>query len=381
VNGSPDAQNKKPAVRRPWPLIPVHQALARLLGFVSPAGAQRVRVGETVGKVLAAPLIAAHAVPPVPVALRDGWAVAATDVIGASSYSPVLMSEAPTWVEVGLAMPTGTDLVLPLDGLSLEGGAAEIVASGAPGEGVRRRGEDIAAGSILRDAGEEVRPYDIALASCAGIEWCEIHEVRVRLLSPPSGGAAASGELARRFFHAAGATVDFLPLLSRDAKAIAETLQEPGAELIVVIGGTGLGRADHAAEALGQAGTLMVHGLAMRPGETSGCGLVGQVPTILVPGRPEAALAAMLLLARPCLDRLMGITKRLPQVAGRLTRKVSSAVGITEIVLLRRSEAGLEPLAVGDITLAAIAAADAWSAVPPDSEGFAAGETVEAFLL
>jgi molybdopterin biosynthesis enzyme len=108
--------------------------------------------------------------------------------------------------------------------------------------------------------------------------------------------------------------------------------------------------------------------------------VVGATPAILVPGFIDAVLAAMLMLL-PCLDHLMGAAPRLPCLAGPLTRKVSSAIGMSEIVLLRRVGEGLEPLAAGDLTLAAIAGADAWLAVPPDSEGYAAGETVGAFLL
>ena len=40
-----------------------------------------------------------------------------------------------------------------------------------------------------------------------------------------------------------------------------------------------------------------------------------------------------------------------------------------------------EMVACGDLTLCAMAAADAWLAVPPDSEGCAAGELVEALPL
>ena len=39
------------------------------------------------------------------------------------------------------------------------------------------------------------------------------------------------------------------------------------------------------------------------------------------------------------------------------------------------------PLAVGDLSLEAIARADAWLAVPGGSEGFAAGTPVDAYML
>jgi molybdopterin molybdotransferase len=315
-------------------------------------------------------------------ALRDGWAITAGDVVGASSYSPVLLAAHPAWVEAGQAMPAGTDAVLPPDAVAVRDGLSEIVAEAVPGEGVRRMGEDAPPGAILREAGERVRSSDIAVALAAEIEQVLVRKARVCVLSIPGAAALdAASELVTRFAEAAGAAVERISPTSRDAKAMAGTLRDERSDLILIVGGTGLGQQDHAAEAVTAAGSLIAHGIALRPGETSGFGVVGTTPVILVPGRLESALATTLALVLPCLDHLMNAAPRLPSLSGPLTRKVSSAIGMTEMVLLRRMREELVPVAAGDLTFAAIASADAWLAVPPDSEGFAAGETVAAFLL
>jgi molybdopterin biosynthesis enzyme len=64
-----------------------------------------------------------------------------------------------------------------------------------------------------------------------------------------------------------------------------------------------------------------------------------------------------------------------------LARKIASAVGITEIVLLKKMDGAWMPLAIGGLSLEAIARADAWLAVPAGSEGYAAGTPVEAYML
>jgi molybdopterin molybdotransferase len=64
-----------------------------------------------------------------------------------------------------------------------------------------------------------------------------------------------------------------------------------------------------------------------------------------------------------------------------LERKIASSVGIAEIVLLEQIEEAWMPLAVGQLSLEAIARADAWLAVPGGSEGFAAGAPVGAYIL
>jgi molybdopterin molybdotransferase len=362
--------------------MPLDQALTALRAATRPVAPQQVRPHEATGRVLAAPLRASTPLPAIAVALRDGWAVAAGDVVGASSYSPIVVAAPPPWIETGRPMPAGSDGVLPPDGLLAQGGVIEIIASIAPGEGVRNAGADAVAGAVLREAGERLRPIDAVLALAAGIEHVSIREPRVQILTLPREPLLdTTGELLERLVAGAGARVERMRLPSRDAGAIAAALLAHDADFLAVVGGTGFGQEDHAGEVLAASGSLIAHGIALRPGETAGCGLVGATPVILVPGRLEAGLAATLALVLPCLDHTMGATRSVPTVSGPLTRKISSTVGMTEIVLLRRSGPGLEPLAVGDLTLSAIAGAEAWLAVPPDSEGLAAGATVAAFIL
>lgn len=332
---------------------------------------------DAVGRVLAAPIEAAVPLPPHAIALRDGWAVAASDVLGASSYSPVMAK--PPWIETGEPLPPGLDAVLPPDGFSMQGAMPEIVAEAAPGDGVRHMGGDATAGTVLRRAGEPVRPMDAALARAAGVDRVQVREARVRILSLPGAPRdEGTGALVSRLL---GAVVERAAAAGRDAVRIGAALTSGAADLVVLVGGTGFGHEDYAAEALAASGFLIAHGIALRPGETAGCGLVGEVPVILAPGRLEMAFATTLALTLPCLAHLTGALPPLSSLSGPLTRKVSSAVGMTDIVLLRRTGQGLEPLAVGDLTLAAIAHAEAWLAVPAESEGFAAGDTVAVFLL
>ena len=80
------------------------------------------------------------------------------------------------------------------------------------------------------------------------------------------------------------------------------------------------------------------------------------------------------------LDRLSGRTAR-KTVTLPLARKIASQVGIAEIVLLEREDGAWITLAVGELSLYAIARAEAWLLVPGGSEGFAAGTLVDAYML
>ncbi len=331
------------ATTRPGPLTPVGDALARLAAALAPVPAREAALAEAAGRVLAEPLVVAAPVPPRAVALRDGWAVAAADTVGASPYGPVVLANAPAFVRAGEPLPEGTDALLPPDAVVL-GAFAEASESAAPGEGVRRPGADAAAGHVLRPAGVRLRPLDLAAAGAAGLSRCT---VRIPVL----GLAGESPGL------------DLLARLAAQSGFSVSRVGSADASLRVIARGPG------------EAGPLAE--LALRPGEAA----FGVDPAVVaVPARLDGALAAWLVLLRPLLERAAGAAPVAPR-SGPLRRKIASAVGLTELALLRADGDGFDPLAVGDLPLSAIAAADAFLAVPPSSEGYAAGETVRAFPL
>ena len=167
---------------------------------------------------------------------------------------------------------------------------------------------------------------------------------------------------------------------ARDAASIAGAFDEPACDLLLTVGGSGVGRADATVTALAERGEVFAHGIALQPGRTAAVGRLGKTPAIALPGAPDQAFAAWWTLALPVLDRLSGRRPRktlnLP-----LARKIASAVGIAEIVLLERKQGAWVTLAAGELSLDAIARAEAWLAVPGGAEGFAAGTPVDAYML
>jgi molybdopterin biosynthesis enzyme len=118
----------------------------------------------------------------------------------------------------------------------------------------------------------------------------------------------------------------------------------------------------------------------LQPGGTIAIGRLGGTPVVALAGSPDQALAGYLALVQPVLDRLSGRSERVGIVLP-LSRKISSAVGLCEIALLGREQGKWMPLAVGDFTLDAVRLADAWLAIPDNSEGYAAGTFVAALPL
>jgi len=180
--------------------------------------------------------------------------------------------------------------------------------------------------------------------------------------------------------QAAGAEVVCVQAAGRDVVSVATAIESDACDMLVTIGGSGVGRNDATITALARCGEVLAHGVALQPGRTAATGRIGNVPVIALPGAVDAALAAWWMLALPLLDRLSALWPRARRILP-LARKIASSVGIAEVVLLERVEEAWLPLAVGDFSLSTIARADAWLVVPGPSEGFAAGKPVGAYML
>jgi molybdopterin molybdotransferase len=132
---------------------------------------------------------------------------------------------------------------------------------------------------------------------------------------------------------------------------------------------------------LARFGRVEAHGIAVSPGETAALGFVGARPILLVPGRLDSALAIWLLLGRQIIARLAGTTVEDTARTMPLKRKVTSTIGLTELVPVRYEETPghstlADPLASGYLSFEALTGSDGWIVVPADSEGFAAGTQV-----
>jgi molybdopterin biosynthesis enzyme len=345
-------------------VLPLIDALAR------PVAVQSVEVRSAHRLTLADDVRAVSARPAAALALRDGWAVASADILDASAGAPVPLTPPPQWLESATPIPQGADAIVACDAVTWQGGIAEAVAPVAPGEGVLASGADVAAGAILRRSGKRVRSSDVAVLKAAGIEKVSVRVPRIAIvLGGPAGVLldAAIGFLADIVAESGG--VPAFGLMD-------QAFHDPKVDAVIVVGGTGTGRRDGSVRAVARSGRVAVHGVAISPGETAALGEVDGRPVLLIPGRLDCIIAVWLLLGRPLLARLSGSLAGEDARDGVLARKVASSLGLAEVIPVRRGDNGVEPLASGYLSLAALADADGWIMVPAESEGYPAGARV-----
>jgi molybdopterin biosynthesis enzyme len=92
-----------------------------------------------------------------------------------------------------------------------------------------------------------------------------------------------------------------------------------------------------------------------------------------LPGRLDAALAAWHVLGQAMLARLAKSREPLRLRTAKLTHKVTSTVGLSELVAVQCDGISATPIASSYVPLSALAQANGWILIRPDSEGYPAG--------
>lgn len=320
-------------------LTPLATCLSTALDGLSAVPPAMVAPGAALGCIVAEDICLPHAMPPRSEALRAGMAVSAMDLVGASPGAPVLLSD-PTRVFPGDPLPPGADAVLPEDGLEEWGGMIEAIRPVSPGEGARRASHDGRTGDRLVAAGTRFSAQHVLAAALAGIAEIPLRRPRVAL---------ALGDPAERAFAAAW-------------------LGALGAEL-----------PDDRPDLTLRRSTNHTPRLALIPAETAWLSRSDGALVVDTPARFDGLTAACLGLALPALTQLSGA--KLREQTRPLARKITSTVGVSELVLLDEDAGTWVPQPAGLVTLTGLASAQAFIILPPESEGCAAGTPLAATPL
>jgi molybdopterin molybdotransferase len=171
--------------------------------------------------------------------------------------------------------------------------------------------------------------------------------------------------------------------LGDDPDAIRDALLAPGADVVLVSGGSSVGSEDFAPRLIAEVGELPIHGVAMRPSSPAGVGRIGKTLVFLLPGNPVSCLCAYDFFAGRAI-RLRG--RRLPAWPHRtrqcvVARKIVSAIGRVDYCRVRLVDGRVEPIALsGASILSSTTKADGFVIIPAESEGYGPDTEVTVYL-
>ncbi|WP_274629136.1 gephyrin-like molybdotransferase Glp [Arvimicrobium flavum] len=335
-------------------LLPVEDALTRLLDGAKPRPAETVALNRAAGRVLAADVKARRTQPPFDASAMDGYAVRWSDTATLPAKLKVI-GQAPAGrpfqgkigagqavrIFTGAPVPEGADTVVIQENTRAVPGAVEIVEATLKGRNIRARGLDFAEGDILLEKGRLIDPAALSLAAAGNNATLEvvgrplvaIIATGDELLPPgsdpgPGQIIASNGYGVAAIAEQAGADVLDLGIAPDDVTAVSALVRRAlaaKADVIVTLGGASVGDHDLVHEALtGEGMTLDFWKIAMRPGKPLMFGRLGATRCIGLPGNPVASLVCSLVFLKPLLASLSGAARSARLLEGELETPMSA---------------------------------------------------------
>lgn len=396
-------------------VISLEAARAIIDGTGAPiARVEQIPLEQADGRVLARDMVASGDVPPFSRAGMDGYALRADDTRGATRESPRALKQIGTLftgqvstavvrdgecmeISTGAPMPAGADAVVMVEETASENdGTVRVFVEVHTQQNVGKRGADIQAGRMVLRSGDAINSSRIGALAAIGASLVDVYQrPRVAILSTGNEVVAPGQPLQpgqiydiNRFTLSAivsehGGIAVAYPPAPDSLDALVTTLEQCLVHDIVVFsGGSSVGERDLIRDAIAARGTLLFHGIAVKPGKPTGLGVVNGKPVFAMPGYPTSCLSNAHILLVPLLRRLARLPAQLRRTTSvPLAQQVASAPGRHQFYTVKIVDGRAIPAfkASGDIT--SMSQADGYIEIPAGVESIAAGTLVDVTLF
>ncbi len=405
-------------------MIPMDEARARIDRDICRLPSDQVPIGSALGLVLDETLVAAESIPPFANTAMDGFAVKATDLVGASAEAPVrlrvaetipagsvaqspLVSGSAMRIMTGAPIPEGADAIIMVELTTpvpdVQDDVVDVLAEVPVGNHVRPAGDDLKPGDVVFKKGTIITPAHVGVIASLGREsiLC-VRRPRVGVFSTGDELVVGDAPLEpgqirdsnRPGLLAALTVAGMEPIdlgrLPDDEAVISAALTEAvvRCDALLTTGGVSMGEFDFVKQVLAKLGDFNWMQVAIRPAKPLAFGLIDGTPVFGLPGNPVSSMVSFELFARPALEKMMGR----PQ-PGRTT-----ILAVADEPFLRRPDGKTHFVRVfakqeadgafrvrssgqqGSHQLSAMAAANAL-AIIPDGDGIETGGAVKILVL
>lgn len=317
-------------------LMPVAEALEKLLSDVSPLESEQVPLDQANGRFLASPLASTRTQPPFAASAMDGYAIRHED-IGAGNATLTVIGEAPAGhgfsgavaagqtvrIFTGAPVPEGADTILIQENAQREGDRITVLENPPKGAFVRPAGLDFSKGDSLLNPPLKFDYRHLALAAAMNhAELPVIRRPKVAILATgdelvrpgadpgPDQIIASNHAGIAALVEDCGALPIDLGISPDDPVSLATHVRrsiEAKADILVTLGGASVGDHDIVQDVLGNEGmNLSFWRIAMRPGKPLMAGRLGKTKVLGLPGNPVSSLVCGLLFLKPLLNKMLG---------------------------------------------------------------------------
>ncbi|MBI3893893.1 MAG: molybdopterin molybdotransferase MoeA [Candidatus Wallbacteria bacterium] len=324
-------------------MLTVEEALQTVLGHAAALAPVVLPIAETLGCVLAEPIVAPGDLPAWPNSAMDGYAVQAASTAGATRQTPAALEVVgqigagqmfqgtvgggqALKIMTGAPVPDGADAIVIVE--ETDGAASGRVAvyrPAAPGDHIRPRGEEVRAGETVLSPGRPIRPAEIGMFATLGYARVRVHaRPRVAVLAtgdelagpgePLRPGQIRNSNGFSLAAQVASAGAVAVPLgVARDDRG--ELLQKMRqglleAQVLLTSGGVSMGEFDFVAGIMRELeATIHFDRVAMAPGKPTTFATAGDRLLFGLPGNPVSTMVSFELFVRPALRKMAGAAR------------------------------------------------------------------------
>ncbi len=318
-------------------MLSAAELLQELLARARPLiDSEMIPIERARGRIASRGVASRVTVPPLDNSAMDGYAVRTADCtapgitlkvaqrIAAGRVGRPLPPGTAARIFTGAPIPPGADAVVMQEDTEAAGDGVLLRCVPAPGQHIRRAGEDMRAQEEILAPGTRLGAAELGLAAAAGATAVEVTRLlRVALLSTGDELAEPGQPLAPGQIYnsnrvslkalLAGLPVEILDMgiLADDLAGTRTALEKAAAAVDVILstGGVSVGEEDHVKAAVQSLGRLDLWKVAMKPGKPLAFGTIGDADFLGLPGNPVSAFATFCLFARPFLLKRTGASR------------------------------------------------------------------------
>lgn len=364
---------------------------------------ETIPVFEASGRVTAEAVYAHICAPHYNASAMDGIALIANVTFGATETTPVRLDASQfIQVDTGDPMPEGTDAVVMIEDVVRDGDDVLLYGAAVPWQHVRQVGEDVCAGDMILPSYTVITPAALGAMLAGGV-------MEVSVVKPPVVGIIPTGDeivapctdpkpgdiiefnstIFSGILSSWGAVPKTYPIVKDIKEDIINTMKKAVEECdaVIINAGSSAGRDDYSSLAVSTVGTMLYHGIAIKPGKPAILGYAGKKPILGVPGYPVSGIIVLDQIMRPVIEVMTGRNlHQQAEIEATLGRVMTSPLKYREFVRVRLGvddKGGYiaTPLSRGAGVVTSFVKADGIIDVPQDCEGYEAGDKVKVTLL
>ena len=353
-------------------LTKLEDALDLLFTHIKLNPIEEIEISDSLNRILAVNILSEIDIPPFDRSAMDGYAIKAEDSFGASTSNSkqinligtIEIGETSNFnlnkgegirISTGAPIPKGADAVIKIEDTDIENDIITLYTSIVPGKNLSKQGEDFKKGTQILNRGIDIKAEHIALLSSLGFK-------KVKVITRPKVSVFASGDEliepgnpleAGKIYNSNTPMVSNLVKLYGGFIVRGETVKDDkdiikngliesskDSQIIIFTGGTSVGSKDYLPEIVNENGTVLTHGIAMRPGSPILIGTLNESLIFCLPGTPVAAYVCFLKITGLAIRKMLGCINLDPRI--EIMATISKDVPVSSLGFLHHLRVKIE---------------------------------------